>query len=173
MKEINIIEALFSFNLEKGHQYMSSNTQSIPSVGEADFVSVNKNNFVTEFEIKTSRSDYKADFKKTGKHDLMKGVGRRSDYFDRDLRKTVWSNKPFVNYFYYVVPKDLINIDEVPEYAGLIYVTRYEMEGGGYSYICDEIKKPKRFHKNKCEDSFIMRMLRSVMFKYYNNIHKL
>jgi hypothetical protein len=42
------------------------------------------------------------------------------------------------NYFNFVTPKDLISIDEVPDYAGLIYMN----EDGSF----DIIKKPKLLH---------------------------
>ena len=121
MKEKTIIKALFNYCNDKHHKYMSSNTMCIPSVGEADFLSVNGSRFITEYEIKTSRSDFKADFKKEFKHKMMKGEGERK-WYDSKLKKWLKSTKPFVNYFYYVVPEGLIKPEEVPAYAGLIYV---------------------------------------------------
>jgi len=45
------------------------------------------------------------------------------------------------NRFYFAVPKDLIKVDEIPHYSGLIYVHKY-----GYVEI---IKKAPLIHKIK------------------------
>ena len=43
--------------------------------------------------------------------------------------------------FNYIVPKDLIKIEEVPEYAGLIYFSE--------DMSFEIIKKPRLLHKTK------------------------
>ncbi len=69
---------------------------------ECDVFSVNRNDQTTEFEIKRTRADYLADFKKKDKHfHTSNGYG--------------------TNYFYYACPLGLIKKAEIPEYAGLIY----------------------------------------------------
>ena len=47
------------------------------------------------------------------------------------------------NYFYYAVPPDLVTADEVPQYAGLVYVK---------DYAFDIIKKAPLLHKEKYTD---------------------
>ena len=49
------------------------------------------------------------------------------------------------NYFYYAVPTDLITTDEVPEYAGLVYVDE--------KMNLSIIKKAPQLHKDKYNDS--------------------
>lgn len=69
---------------------------------ECDVFSVNRSDLTTEFEVKRSRNDFIADFKKKDKHySASNGFG--------------------CNYFYYACPEGLIKRDEIPEYAGLIY----------------------------------------------------
>jgi len=71
---------------------------------EADIVSLSKSSYVTEIEIKISKSDLRADFNKRIQHD--------STYF---------------KYFYYAVPlgmKDFA-LDIIPERAGLFIVRRH------------------------------------------------
>lgn len=71
---------------------------------ESDVLFVTRSGYFHEFEIKLSRSDFKADKKKSRKHDkLERGCGPSE--------------------FYYVCPANMISIDEVPDYAGLAYVT--------------------------------------------------
>jgi len=77
---------------------------------EADVFKRTKNGYITEFEIKISRSDYFADFKKSNgdKHNRLK------------------SGDSICNKFYFVVPRGLITKEEIPDYAGLItYNNKY------------------------------------------------
>lgn len=75
---------------------------------ESDCLLLTKSGYWYEFEIKISRSDFKNDFKnKEEKHRILESKGE--------------TTKP--NYFYYIVPEGLIEVEEVPPYAGLIYVT--------------------------------------------------
>jgi hypothetical protein len=109
---------------------------------ESDFFSMTKSNYTYEVEIKISRSDFRADFQKAEKHFLFKNHknqsllvqgSKHSEYYGRDSdNKPLYA--PFQNFyyvnpckkipnkFYYAVPEGLIKIEEVPEYAGLIYV---------------------------------------------------
>jgi len=98
---------------------------------EADLIYLTKSGYSTEFEIKISRSDFFNDKKKTC------GKISKAEY----LR----SGKG-CNYFYYVVPKGLIKLSEVPEYAGLIEIdfTR------SYNHI-DYVKLSPKLKKEKTE----------------------
>lgn len=92
--------------------------------GECDVLSLLKSGYISEYEVKISRSDFKAEKKKTHKWLLFDSRHER--------------NIP--NYFSYVCPDGLIKVDELPDYAGLIYA--YE----GHINI---IKKPKILHRYK------------------------
>jgi hypothetical protein len=77
---------------------------------EADILAVTKALLVTEIEIKVSRSDFIADFKKSYKHIILSG-----------RINTQFSKIP--NRFYYACPSCLIYEQDIPEYAGLIWVS--------------------------------------------------
>lgn len=94
--------------------------------GECDFLSIGQNDYICSFEVKVSKSDYKADFLKEKKHQYLSSVNRDK------------LNIP--NKFYYVCPENLIKVEEVPDYAGLVYVK----DG-----FCTEIKKAPFLHKTK------------------------
>lgn len=92
---------------------------------ESDYLALTKSGYWYEIEVKISRSDFKADFKKDRKHKtLMRDNDRKCP-----------------NYFYYAVPENLISVDEIPEYAGLIYIDDH-----GYSKT---IKGAPLLHKDK------------------------
>lgn len=75
---------------------------------ESDYLAITRSDIVYECEIKISRQDFLNDSKKKNKHLIIEG-NANNDY-----------DRP--NYFYYAVPVGLIGVDEVPDYAGLIYV---------------------------------------------------
>jgi hypothetical protein len=93
---------------------------------EMDVCKITKAGIVYEFEIKISRSDFKNDFKKAGKHDMIKH-GKRA-----------------CNYFFFVVPEGLVSIDEVPDYCGLYYFTKH----GSFNLVRGALK----LHRNKFLD---------------------
>lgn len=81
---------------------------------ESDYLVITRSNISYEIEIKISRADFKNDFKnKEDKHLLFEG-GNKLGKFSKA------GGMP--NYFYYAVPDGLINADEVPDYAGLLYL---------------------------------------------------
>lgn len=94
---------------------------------ETDLLVIQKSGLIFDIEIKISRSDYLADFNKLEKHSILSG-------------KSVVEYFP--NKFYYAVPEGLIKSEEIPTYAGLIYIK------GNHAY---EIKAAPFLHKNKLE----------------------
>ena len=76
---------------------------------ESDYLCITKSDIAYECEIKISRGDFFNDAKKQQKHLIVEGS--LSDVYERP------------NYFYYAVPDGLISEEEVPEHAGLIYVS--------------------------------------------------
>ena len=106
---------------------------------EADVLMITKAKLVYEYEIKTSRADFKKDFTKISKHKIY------SDKKPHLVKQRNYPKKP--NYFYYVCVEGLIKVSEIPPYAGLIYITKE-----GYS---KEIKKAPRLHSYKFPDSMV------------------
>lgn len=77
---------------------------------ETDVLSVSKSLVTTEYEIKVSRNDFLKEADKEGKYAFLSG--------QRPPRKGIPQR------FYYAVPEGLITLDEIPDYAGLIYVSK-------------------------------------------------
>ena len=74
---------------------------------EADLIEINKSWEIAEYEIKCSKQDFKADFKKERKHKEL---------------STLADLSILPNYFSYVCPEGMIEEADVPEYAGLYYI---------------------------------------------------
>jgi hypothetical protein len=121
---------------------------------EADLVVVQPTDYVAEIEIKISRSDFKADFKKEIKHQQLAGGGR-----------THWRGGP--NQFFYAVPAGMVRLDEVPAYAGLIYV--HAPAGYGPEYHRAEVMRAApRLHTRKADTKLLRRITRSLMYKTFS-----
>lgn len=119
---------------------------------ETDLLVVQKSGLIFDIEIKISRSDFFADFKKSEKHSLLSG-SKTQEYLP--------------NKFYYAVPKDLVSVNEVPYYAGLIYVDDFNSL---------EVKKAPFLHKNKLEfrkrlsDKFYYSYRELISYKEKDNV---
>ena len=106
---------------------------------ESDKLIWTKSGYIYEFEIKISRSDFKNDFKhKKEKHIVLAST------IDRD------KGKRMPNYFYYAVPTGMLEPDEVPPYAGLIYIdSEYRYVKQSYHIV----KEAPQLHKTKYTDA--------------------
>lgn len=78
---------------------------------ESDYLAITKAGLIHEVEIKISKHDFKNESKnKSAKFAL----------FESRNESTL-----IPDFFYYCVPENLISVEEVPEYAGLLYVNDY------------------------------------------------
>jgi len=154
----NIIAALHREFQEKNHRYFCSNTYCASGgdhpygYGESDFLSITRAGLLTECEIKRSKSDYKADFKKVKKHEILNS-GKDSP----------------VQYFYYACPEDIISVDDIPPYAGLIYIYEYKRP---LDTICVAhiIRQAPKLNKNHASDKLKLRMYESLQHKYFRTL---
>ena len=104
MKECNFRQNIVVPNVSFGIvRYFEENGQrKFDELHECDIIKVTLSGYATEYEIKVSKSDFRADLKKKHKHDSK-----------------------FIKQLYYVVPEELLEFAKqyIPEYAGLAYVT--------------------------------------------------
>lgn len=152
---------------------------------ESDFFCIAKGSgYMYETEVKISRSDFKADFTKFHKHELLVRHKetiyiKPSGYVEKKPLKTpdgkwlvderrmqqyeiVSSGINYVkpqisipNRFYYACPENLLKKEEMPVYAGLLYLS----EGGHVR----KIKEAPILHKN----NLMMRKRSILMDKFY------
>lgn len=93
--------------------------------GECDVLSLSRSGYLSEYEVKISRSDFLIDRRK-----------KKTQFY----QNRIIGHTPLPNFFYYVCPKDLIKVEELPDYAGLIYVDEENLIG---------IKTAPLMHKGK------------------------
>ena len=124
---------------------------------------------VYEFEIKISKADFKNDFKnKQRKHTILEGKEEYvPEYYeqiekieksklneDRKKQELEWIHKHFdnnsyynvklhkkPNFFYYVTPVNMLDVNDIPSYAGLIEINDYG------TFIT--VKKAPKLHSTK------------------------
>lgn len=156
----NIESALAMFLYEKQHSPISTRFTG-HGLSECDVISVSKSDYIYEWEIKISRSDFRADFNKD-KHKLML---ERNCTKSRMIKEGNTKVKDILyltcNYFNFVVPTGLVTIEEVPEYAGLIYMDE--------SLNFNIIKKAPLLHKEKASYNFIRQLSHNLTCKLVFN----
>lgn len=145
----DIIQALFIrfYN----HRYMINNAYIFD--WESDFFSVTESDYIYEFEIKVSKSDFKDDFNKVGKHVLLESA----EDPQIDIKRP--------NKFYYVTPRGLLNSYEIPIYAGLIEVISPKEEA-------ILVKDAPFLHKEKILDIYKDKLLEKFAWRYRDELLK-
>lgn len=146
-KSKNIESSLCMYLYEKTHSPITTHFNGM--LNECDVISISKSDYIYEYEIKISKSDFKRDFIKE-KHSNI--VNEKFTYINKGVVKFL-----IPNYFTYVVPTNLISIDDIPDYAGLIYFNE-EMK-------FDVIKKPPLLHKTKASNEFIRNVAHNLSCK--------
>lgn len=147
-------------------RYLMNNLYVFSNSWESDYLSLTNSGYFYEGEVKISKSDFKADFKKEKKHLIL----------ESNFNKTQTDNNLCPHYFFYAVPEGLIDVSEVPEYAGLIYMTDI------YPYY-KWVKKAPLLHKEKykdidlkLQDKFYYNMInwkRKALKEYPNQINQM
>lgn len=135
---------------EMGHSPICANFQTM-SLHECDIISINSGGSLCEFEIKISASDFKADFKKIFKHNTLKNGPYIRTSRSGEITHLACS------YFTYVCPACLIREDQIPAYAGLIWI---HSDGR----IDHKIKAPQ-LYKAKADPSIIKKIAHNLTQK--------
>lgn len=145
------------------HQYVMENLYVFE--WESDFLLKTKSGYWYEAEIKISFSDFKADFKKKEKHQILENgfkIWKSWKYNPLtkekiEYNKEVKTKRP--NYFTYAVPWYLEEQVKplLPKYAGLLVLD----ENG---YILRESVKPPKLHSEKYSDESL-----GLTEKFYYN----
>lgn len=125
---------------------------------ESDKLIETRSGLIYEFEIKVSKADFKNDFKKKNKHVILEGKethiptfdGLEPKYKERYEKNYLVSHFKKPNYFYYAVPEGMIDKEDVPEYAGLIYVIPDDGEFK-FNYL-KLVKMAPKLHDTKYTD---------------------
>lgn len=107
---------------------------------ESDFLAITRSLYAYEVEVKMSKQDFFNDFKKDKKHKVLKdGIIKVGG---------VISYPP--NYFYYACPPNMIDVNEVPSYAGAEAVRKSAWDA--FRAQCPHIAFPYGKEFPMCDD---------------------
>lgn len=127
---------------------------------ECDIYTVNKNLYTTEYEIKKTVADFKKDFNKQNNRwiwkDQKRNTTKKHDLIQQGLR---------TNRFYYVMPEQLKECIEIPNYAGLI---TFDLQKEWF--WINIVKQAPRLHKNKIDEKEILTIVRNFNYRHYSLI---
>jgi hypothetical protein len=153
---------------------------------ESDYFSITQDEkYIYEVEVKLSRSDFKADFQKDAKHRLLANatkqdlvVQRGHLFSDYEVKNGVPGQKVEMcgvdyikakectpNRFYYCCPDGLLSVEEIPAYAGLLYLNEANTS-------VREVKKAPFIHKEKNVDKYIRSLIDKFYFQFVNMRNK-
>jgi len=113
-------------------------------VRELDVCAVSTSGYVSEFEVKISRADFKADCKKVAKFEMY--ANAESGY--------PYAGKRIPNYFTYVCTSGIITENDLQPYMGLIY-----FQDG----LLITIRKPKLIHRHKHDSLKLLKKMFTVL----------
>jgi hypothetical protein len=168
---VNLSEAIICTKLNRRYagncKYKFANAFIFKGDWESDFFVQKQNGYAYEFEVKISRSDFFADKKKVEKHLILEtGKYQRKGSegnWNSEIKKWEYEDKITEhehdfrpNKFFYVVPENMIKVEEVPKYAGLMYVPQDDYKG------VVTVKEAPFIHKNKLDFESVL------CSKFYN-----
>jgi len=176
--ERRIQDQLYRYLWQKGHHEISPNVYLYE--WESDMVSLTKAGYLHEYEIKISRSDFLADKKKVEKHSgVQHGWRLLTDYeklqYDHQKQNEFFQKAGYFkhltseghhrldrpNYFWYVCPADMVKPEEVPDYAGLMYV------GDKDWHAITVVRQAPKLHRVQATSAQIMTILVAMEWRYW------
>jgi len=105
---------------------------------ECDVIGINKSEYLIEVEVKISRSDFKADFRKS-RWKPMELIVKKGKL---NTSSKLLNISRFPNRHYYCCPTGIINVSELPPWSGLIY---FDQE----TQLLNVVKRAPLLHKQK------------------------
>lgn len=140
---------------------------------EMDIFGLRRSGYVDEVEIKLSRTDFLADFRKMVR---VKSLYRciyengytHSGYYYKPKHDALTEGLPHCNYFSFFMPKELVSECKLPNHAGLY---TYYIDNAGTGKV-RELKKAPRLHKRKISEHIKYEVGRKMAFRYWNKINE-
>jgi hypothetical protein len=143
-------DALYFFCNLKRHRFMVPNVQVFG--WESDLVSVTRDDYVYEYEIKISRKDFLLDLTKHRHSHLTRVHAGESGLWPGVQRGA--------NYLFYAAPESLLTVNEIPSHAGLIVVTD--------SGLTEVARPAPKLHKHKLPEHSRQWLERSITQRFWS-----
>lgn len=127
---------------------------------ECDLFSITNALYFHEIEVKVSRADFRADFDKESKHRIL-----------ADKAASVWANL-IPRTFCYACPHGLLSTEDMPEYAGLIWVAR-KRQNDWFGYDIEIVKKPPSLSSQKMTAEQVFKITNNLWWRFANTWKKM
>ncbi len=134
---------------------------------ECDLFRITKAGYFYEYEIKLTRGDFKADAKKVDIHYGPHGNGKWGKFVhSRKHERLGQEGDDGPREFWWVVREDLIGLDDIEDWAGLMYARvsnpRYSTKWPRLRVV----RHARRFKRQKMDAGAIDRALTSAYYRY-------
>ena len=126
---------------------------------ELDLACVRQSGYLDEFEIKLSRSDFKADFNKTSRYRSADG----SSNWKRkpgNKHEMLQAGDAFPNFFYFVLKEGIATPEEIPKQYGLIWITDTGINVG---------REATRLHRRKLSVEQQLYFAKKLYHRWWDN----
>lgn len=152
------------------HEYCKSSKLIVPNVYvyhkyESDLLRVTKAMYTIEYEIKLTKSDFCADFRKS--HNTIVGIKNRRMVYDKQTKHDYYLSGKGPNEFYYVFPQGLIDLQNVPDWCGVIEVKEYDYFGQTRLSL-HKVQHPHRLHKDVINTHHLNHLYESTYYRYWS-----
>lgn len=149
----------------------------LPGGCEADILGVRKSGFVDEIEIKISRGDFLADFRKQvqvrnpaydkTKPHYQQALAGLSPWEWIPKHEALAAGRLVLNYFAFLLPTELAEqcLGDVPDHAGL-----YEFRPDIWDGQIRAVKRAPRLHGGKVSEQIELDILRKLSWRYWGQI---
>lgn len=134
---------------------------------ECDIIGVRRSGYVDEVEVKISKSDFLADFKKQvwlreedPGAELMVHRGHGGTIWGALKHDQLKSANGPINYFWFLAPKGVLVAADMPEHAGLM---EYDPAWGHISVV----KQAPLLHKRKADCAFRYHVVRNMPWRVW------
>jgi hypothetical protein len=139
---------------------------------EMDIFGLRRSGYCDEIEIKTSRVDYLADFRKTvwvDNPDIEEDTAKNRKYTEVNKHESIKVGLCHCNYFSFLMPVELADKCDVPDHAGLY--TYGEINTGGF--LIKEAKKAKLLHRRRISETLKQKAAMKMYYEYWAQRRKI
>lgn len=166
MTEKKIQEYLFT---NSGRRYSVMVPNYTPSHWfECDLFAVSRAGLFHEYEIKVTVSDFKADRQKRRPRTWRRENGQRIEIPGETKHALLTARSTDgPSRFYYIVPEGLIELKDVPEFAGL----QYFCQARNY-YGLRIIRRAPTLHSNGVDDKIVRHALSVCYYRFWHERRK-
>lgn len=140
---------------------------------ECDVMEITKAGYFTEYEIKISRSDFKADALKNKRTGFRFDGATWVDVPGENKHKRLAQADPKgPSRFWFVVPVGLITLDEVPGWAGLVVAVPTGEHSRFRAHLRIEKEAPK-LHRVKADPKIIEQMMKAGYYRFHRLLNRM